>query len=377
MHTPSETPNNQPDNPTRKWAQFGTSVGVLATVPFEKWFPVVRTPVNLTPFLSALHRLDQTPLRGEIFEAHGELKGGIAQLSEDGERLALERFEGHPPSAQRRIVQELFASAPLRAPIPNYTDSIADDEFREISARDRWTEAGRSLLREGVLPTARVQESLKLTELTLTANAASPTEYENKILSGAGLVALFYLAPIQITAILAAIYGFSSMANYRDVRIAREAIRGYILESLDTYETIRTGRVRDLGQTLTEHFNAPERGEHYQKLWKASGFTIARMLRVFGRSRDEIFSLFLDSPCINLRYNPIVQRTREHLEEHNAPCPESILAPFIEESGEGGLLAQTEELINLLNDVYFTRAICEREKLRCDLARKIFESAAG
>lgn len=353
-------------------------MGPLAAVPFEKWFPVHNTPVNLTPFVNALHRLEQTPLRGEIFEAHGDLKEGIVQLSAEGERIALERFEGLTPAAQKRIVQRLFSkinNTPLRAPITNYTDCIVDDEFRESSTTNIYIEAGRSLLREGVLPSARVQESLKLTELTLTVNAASPTEYENKLLAATGFVALYCFAPIQITATLAGLYAFCSVANYRDVRIAREAIRGYMMESLDTYETIRTGKVRDLGDTLNEHFGDPQQPEHYQKLWRASGFALARMLRVFGRSPEEIFSLFLHSPCVNLRYNPTVQRAREHLEEHNLDCPENILAPFTEEATEGEPLAQTERLINELSDVYFTRAICERENLRCELAKEIFKSA--
>jgi hypothetical protein len=380
MHPPQKVPNNQPNNPTHQRAHLGASAGTVTAAPFEKWFPVVTTSVNLTPFVSALHRLEQTPLRGEIFEAHAYLKDGIIKISEDGERLALEKFESLTPSAQKRIVQALFSKQTkphLRAPIPNYLDCIATDEFREDVARNVWVDVGRSLLREGVLPPSQVKESLKLTELTLTLNASSPTEYENKLLIGSGMIALYYFAPIQITALIAGLFGGVSILNYRDVRIGREGIRGYILESLDTYETIRTGNVRDLGQTLNEHFGDPQREDHYQKLWKASGFALARMLRVFGRSPDEIFSLFLDSPCINLRYNPAVQRTREHLEEHDAPCPQNILAPFMEEAGEGEPLAQTEALINQLNEIYFTLAICEREKLRCDLTKKTFESAAG
>lgn len=323
---------------------------------------------------------------GTLTTSRGYLRGsrsikkGITRLSQDGERLALERFEGLDPPVQKQIVQDLFTKRPtgdLRSPITNYADCLANDDFREKPADNPWHEAGISLVREGVLPSPRVHESLKLAELTLTVNAASPSEYENKFLFGAGLVALYYLAPIQMTATLAALYGFCSVANYRDVRIAREAIRGYILESHDAYETIRTGKVSDLGQTLDEHFGDPKQPEHYQKLWKASGFALARILRVFGRSPDEIFSHFLNTPCINLRYNPTVMTAREHLEEHNAPCPENILAPFMEESSEGESLAQTEKLINELNEVYFTRVICERENVRCDLAKKIFESVAA
>ncbi len=122
------------------------------------------------------------------------------------------------------------------------------------------------LVSNGVLPSRRVLESLKLAELTLTVNASSPSEYENNLLFGTGIVALYYLAPIEMTATLVAIYGFCSVANYRDARLAREAIRRYILESLDAYETIRTGQVRDLGQTLDEHFGDSQQPEHYQKL---------------------------------------------------------------------------------------------------------------
>ncbi len=98
---------------------------------------------------------------------------------------------------------------------------------------------------------------------------------------------------------------------------------------------------------------------------------------MFGRSPDEIFSCFLKTPCISLQYKPAVMTTREHLEEHNTPCPENILAPFVEEIEGGALLAQTEELINELNEVYFNRAICECKSVRCDLAKKIFESEAA
>jgi len=380
MHAPPARSTTEPDNPTHKRVQSSASTGSLSGASFEKWFPIVKTQVNLAPFVSALSRLEQSKLRGEIFESHGDVREGIPQLSEDGERLTLERFAQLAPPAQKRVVQELFArrqKAALRIPITNYVDCVTDDAFTDESAIDKYSQAGTSLIREGVLPAAKVHESLKLAELTLLANASSPTEYEKKLLLGTSLVALSYFAPPQVTGVIASLVGIVSILNHRDTRIGREAIRGYILESFDAYETIRTGNVRDLGQTLNELFGDPMHRERYQKLWQASGFTVARMLRIFGRSPEEIFSLFLDSPCLNLRYNPTVQRTREHLEDHEAVCPQNILAPFTEDSEEGEPLADTETLINQLNEVYFTRAICERERLRCDLAQKIFESPAN
>jgi hypothetical protein len=380
MRSPTEPPAQHPTPLAPLRAEFSLSQHALAKVPFEKWFPLVRTDVFLEPFVDALTRLEQSPLRGDIFDAHSDLKGGIQCITAEGERLALERFEGLSESAQKRLVQDLFNGAshnPWRAPITQYTECIVEHGYSTESSRNVWAEAGRALLSEGVLPQKDIRDSLKLAQLTLVTNASSPSAYDRKSILFAGLATSYLFAPVQITATLAIVAGISSALSYRDVRIAREAIRGYILESLDTYDTIRSGRIRDLGQTLSEHFGNPERAEHYQKLWQASGFAVARMLRVFGHSSDEVFELFLNSPCLHLAYNPTAERTREHLALHQVPSPATILAPFMDEAEKGDSIAPTEELVNSLNEVYFTRAICERERVRYDLSREIFKAAAA
>jgi hypothetical protein len=380
MRSPTESPAQQttPLVPLRE--ELALSQHALGKVPFEKWFPLVKTDVDLQPFVDALTRLEQSPLRGEIFNSHAELKEGIQCITAEGERLALERFEGFSESAQKRIIQDLFKGASLnhwRAPISYYTNCIDELGYSIESGRNVWAEAGRSILSEGVLPQRDIQETLKLAQRTLVTNASKLKAHDHKPLMLAGLVTSCFFAPAHITATLGVILGFSSALHYRDVRIAREAVQGYTLELLDTYDTIRSGRIRDLGQTLSEHFGDPAGSEQFQKLWRASGFTVARMLRVFGHSPDEVFELFLNSPGLHLADNPTAERTREHLALHQVPNPATILAPFMDDAERGDSIAPTEELVNSLNEVYFTRAICERERVRYDLSREIFKAAAA
>jgi hypothetical protein len=383
MRHPPESTNNHPSVSAPRRAELPVSRSSLERAPFEKWFPFVESQVDLSPFVHALNLLEQSPIRGEIFESRAELNDGILQASGEGVRLALERFELLPSSIQRAIIQELFrekSGSNLRSPVASYTDSIRHDDpnnDQHDSSPTMWTTAGRTLLLEGVLPCAQVKESLKLAELTLTLNASSPGAYEIRSASALAFVTSALFGSIYMSVATGTILGITSALNYRDVHIAREAIRGYALESLDTFETIRSGTIRDLGQTLNERYSDQLKQGRSEGLWRASGFAVARILRVFGRSPEDIFTLFLNNPCIHLANNPIALATRAHLREHQVPNPESILAPFLEESGEGESFAKTEELINTLNEVYFTRATCERERLRRDLARKIFESSTG
>ena len=376
MQSSPQLPNNQPNSSLRPRVGLAPSHGALATAPFEEWFPVAHAEVDLACFEDALNCLEQTSLRGDIFEARGELKKGLRQVTAEGTDLALERFNQLAPATQKELVQGLFFErqhAPLRSPISNYTDCVKDQECWEQAPQTVWLDAGRSILSEGVLPAPRVRESLTMNQLTLNMNAASPNQFERRALLMAGFAGVYLFAPPPITAICATLIAISSVRNYQDARIAREAIRGYSLESLDTYETIRSGKIRDIGQALNEHFGDPQK-EHYQKLWRASGFAVARMLRVFGNTPDEIFSLFLNSPCIHLNSNPTVERTRQHFVEHGVPNPASMIEPFIEDGTEGESVNPTEKLVSVLNEVYFTRVICESEKVRYDLARRIFQT---
>ena len=334
--------------------------------------------VDLSSFPKALEALPPGPFRAQVLEHFQNLKSGINRLSPVAEARASALLEQLSSSQLKQIVETLVAERStdsFRTPLAHYRDIIREDPNQDERERGELRRFVTTLLTDGLLPTDFVQEHLRLSNLTLESSAQSPDSLQLAWVGIPGLALAWTLASHLEAAIVTSISLVVCGLARRDTLIARDVVKGYTLESLDTYETIRSGAVKDLGLTLNEHFADPARPSQFNKQWQTTGFLFARILRVFGSSQDEVFSLFQREPVINHNYNIVVEAARAHLADTDAPIPPSILVPFMSEESEDDPFKVTREVIYDLQDAYFTCAIAQREQIRLDCAKLILQVA--
>lgn len=368
----SPTPHRR-DISVPKEPDTGINLTALEKLTFPDSSRQGLTPSSEDSFTETLSLLDQVPIRAQVWEAHTNLKGGIETLSSQTCARALERFTALPAATQGSLVIELLKrtrSNALSAPLSHYVDDTISEHLPESDEAKVFFRLGASLLLEGVPPREEFRSSLFQREMTLLDTASEGTLSPMiglAIVTGATFWQVFSptIGTISMISFLAA-SGF----DVRDSRIAQEVVRGYTLECLDTYETIQSGQICDIGETLNNTFRNPDKPDNLSKEWRTEGFLLARALRLFGHSPDDVRALFAADARVNLPHNDLVTKVRSDFSQIDAHTPPSLMIAFDAEE-RAKPFDKMREVIALLNEVYFINQLCERQRIRCQFAATV------
>ena len=322
----------------------------------------------------ALDVLNPGPFRAVVFEKFHSLADGIPRITAGREGRAMARLEGLSSAQHKDIVDRFFANTednPFRAPIAEYLEVVAANPFQQAGDEGRYARYLRSLLADGLLPPQEVEEILRTSLLTLESEADGSTVGLMRWLWPSVVASSWACAPTPVAATLTSLFIGACVLARRNTLLAHDVARGYMMESLDTFTTIRVGELPDLGSTLNQLFANPDNASDFNKHWATTGFLFARILRVFGHAPGEVFSLFRSNATINSNLNPIVQTARNHLQDIGAPIPPTILLPFMDDEVSGETYKMTRDLINNLHDSYFICAIAQKEQNRRECAKLV------
>jgi hypothetical protein len=146
------------------------------------------------------------------------------------------------------------------------------------------------------------------------------------------------------------------------------------MENLDAYRMISHAEVNPVGASLNALFNNPRITENYGNLIRADAFVIARTLRVFGRSTDDIHAMFRDSTTSYSSGELLDGEVARSLESHGITAPSMLVVPFTEDSINQGLDEDARNLIEALNQVHFEWAIHEKGFIREEFAAAVLDA---
>jgi hypothetical protein len=322
---------------------------------------------DLQPFDEALDLLAAGPLRALIFEKRAQIKPGIAPFPTELEARASAKLALMPAEQTAHLVRTFFSRSETnsdQSPLVHYGIIANPPHHQDRPSPESYTRMAQSLLSTGLLPNDDIRESIELARLSLLNQPSDPTESFTSWLATSAVVATWMFYPPAISAIITIAYLSIAWGALSNRNVSANAAEGYILETLDAYETIRTGNVSTIGASLEKHFGDPSNKVNYSNHWRSDGFAIARALRALGHPTEKTFELFRDHSGLNNHSNTLVTTVRGLLTDHDAPVPPAMLLAFIEDPDYGETWDATNHLLEALNTVYFTSAIFDKEVQR-------------
>jgi EAL domain-containing protein (putative c-di-GMP-specific phosphodiesterase class I) len=134
------------------------------------------------------------------------------------------------------------------------------------------------------------------------------------------------------------------------------------------------GEVLPIGASLNGLFNDPRIAENYGNLVRADAFVIARTLRVFGTSTDDIFATFRDSTTSYGAGELLIGKVITALEAHGVTTPSLLVVPFLDDPINQERDNDARDLIEVMNQVHFEWAIHEKGAIRQNFAEAILKA---
>jgi hypothetical protein len=186
-----------------------------------------------------------------------------------------------------------------------------------------------------------------------------------------------FAAPVPVTIGVTVLGALASQRLASDFRLEGDVATGYLLEAQHAFHTIRRGIHQDIDQILANTFWNAEHREHFYNVGRGQGFLLARALRVLGADPLATFVTLCENLHVTQPGNPLLQNLYERLQAHDAPLPLYLEAIFHPDCPIRNEYTETRTLIEILDAVYFTSAIRQRDVIRSHFAEYVLAVENG
>ena len=332
--------------------------------------------LSLTALEKAAELLWPGELRAHVVGRINDIHNNrLSPPSEPTLKNALISTSGASAEEREAILSSFLASAHQHAwPVAGYAKIVDSSPDTKHLYPDRSLASALSLLQRGVLPIEEVAPHLRAMRLSLHDSAFDKAKAYLPILVGAGVAGIGALAPTWAT-VAVGIAGITACALFaKRMSLRNEFAAGLHMESLDAFRMISYGEVLPVGASLNGLFNDPRISENYGNLLRADAFMVARTLRVFGVSTDEIFATFRDSTTSYSAGELLIGKVSTALETHGVTPPSLLVIPFMDDPINQELNNDARDLIEIMNQVHFEWAIHEKGGIRQNFAEAILDA---
>ena len=368
---PQTSPPSAPDDVSRPTGGqpidlTGASLAAFGEVP----------TLSLTALEKAAELLWPGELRAHVVTRINDIHNN--RLTPPSESTIVDAFVstyGASEGEREAILSSFLASAHQHAwPVAGYAKIVDSSPETKHLYPDRSLANALSLLQRGVLPIEEVAPHLRAMRLSLHDSAFDKAKTYLPILVGAGVASIGALAPAWAT-VAGGIAGISACALFaKRMSLRNEFAAGLHMESLDAFRTISRGEVLPIGAALNGLFNDPRISENYGNLLRADAFMVARTLRVFGVSTDDIFATFRDSTTSYSAGELLIGKVIAVLEAHGLTPPPLLVIPFLDDPINQERDNDARDLIEIMNQVHFEWAIHEKGVIRQNFAKAILDA---
>lgn len=340
------------------------------------------TPSGVVPTLSltALERAAELlwpgELRAQVIARINDIHNNRLSLPSEASLInAFVSTYGASEEEREATLTSFLASSNQHSwPVAGYAEIVASTPETKHLYPDRSLANALSLLQRGVLPIEEVAPHVRAMRLSLHDPTFDKAKTYLPIVAGAGVASIGAFAPAWAT-VAAGIAGIAACTWFgKRMSLRNEFAAGLQMESLDAFRMVSHGEVLPIGASLNGLFNDPRIAENYGNLVRADAFVIARTLRVFGISTDDIFATFRDSTTSYGAGELLNGKVITALEAHGVTTPSLLVVPFLDDPINQERDNDARDLIEVMNQVHFEWAIHEKGAIRQNFAEAILKA---
>ncbi len=282
---------------------------------------------------------------------------------------ALERVE----VVQRIFTPDLWERpgwALASAPFISVNGSTIPDEVTEHATR-----LVREVLERGTLPSLNAYEAIQALGHSMPHYKRTAT----RTIAAMGIAATVACGVFG-PPFLSAVVGVSAMMYVR--HLARKPdlhgafATGCLLEATDANRVMHHGdTIPTLMSTVQAYFKDPDILLSFQNPIQSEGFLAARILRIFGYSNVDIFSMFIEPDAFGKDGSTVLTLIGVTLRSQEITLEEPLTTIF--ENTTIGCNSTTIDLFEDLNAAHFMWAFRDKDKIRHEVASMLLEKAAS